>query len=107
ILERHVQRAAIRWLRDQSDCHCERINVFTHRDGRRRYRSADVGSPDLHATVRGRVLYVECKAPGGQQRPSQRQYQARVEARGCKYIVEDSLKLETLRAAVAELRGLP
>jgi hypothetical protein len=106
VLEKHVLRAAIAWLRLQRDVHVERINVTAFGpDGSRRYRSAQKGSADLHVTVGGRALYVECKRPGEKQRPAQRDYQAAVEAAGNVYIVEDSLGLETLQAAVKELRA--
>lgn len=104
VLERDVMRRAIAWLRAQPDCTVERVNVFTHKQGERQYRSANVGSPDLHATVRGRALFVECKRPGGKQSEGQIKYQRRVEAKGCRYIVEDSTELAALKAAVTDLR---
>lgn len=105
VLEKDVLRRAIAWMRLQPDCTVERINVFTHSEGTKQYRSANVGSADLHCTVRGRALFVEAKRPGGKQSDVQRKYQARVESKGCRYIVEDSPGLETLKAAVVELRA--
>lgn len=106
VLERDVLRKALAWLRLQGpSVFVERINVARFGpDGGRQYQSAQKGSADLHVTVNGRALYVECKRPGARQRPEQVRYQRRVEAAGNRYIIEDSPGLETLRAAVAELR---
>lgn len=106
VLEKDVLRKAIAWLRLQGpSVYVERINVARFGpDGGRQYQSAAKGSADLHVTVNGRALYVETKRPGGKQRPEQKKYQERVERAGCRYVIEDSPGLETLRAAVEELR---
>jgi hypothetical protein len=101
-------RAARSWLALQWDVHVERVNVSSFGE-RRQYKSASKGSADLHLRVRGRdgvgrALFCECKRPGAVQRPEQIDYQREVEAAGCRYVVEDSPGLETLKAAVAELR---
>jgi hypothetical protein len=106
VLEKDVLRKAIAWLRLQGpSVHVERINVARFGpDGGRQYQSATKGSADLHVTVNGKALFVECKRPGGRQRPEQAKYQARVERAGCRYVIEDSPGLETLRKTVEEMR---
>lgn len=105
IAEKHVMRAALAWLKHQPGVFVERINVARFGpDGGRQYQSAKKGSADLHVLVEGRALFVELKAPGKKQSPAQVEYQRKVESAGATYVVEDSLGLETLKAAVAQLR---
>lgn len=55
------------------------------------------GVADLVLTFRGQVLFVEVKAPGGKQRPKQKDFQERVENLGFKYfIVEDLAQFKEL-----------
>lgn len=58
------------------------------------------GSPDLVATLKGRVFFIEMKAARGRQSEHQKQFQARCEALGIGYYVcrsLDEVKMAVLR----------
>ena len=46
-----------------------------------------VGLPDLQAVKEGRIIFIELKRPGGNQRPSQVDFQRKLEAAGGEYIL--------------------
>lgn len=58
-----------------------------------------VGVPDrLVVLPGGRIMFVECKAPGQKARPSQRREHDRLRALGCEVIVLDERTVEGLTA---------
>lgn len=61
------------------------------------------GLPDIVACVRGRMLCVETKAPGGRLRPLQRYMLARAERAGAVVVVAD--ELAPIAAAIAEIEA--
>jgi len=59
------------------------------------------GIPDIIAVKNGVVLFIECKAPGGQLSEAQRKFRQRIYREGCHYIkahsfedIEDYLEWE-------------
>lgn len=58
-----------------------------------------LGVPDrLVVLPGGRIVFVECKAPGQKARPSQRREHDRLRALGCEVIVLDERTVEGLTA---------
>lgn len=52
--------------------------------------SGGAGVADIVAFPRGRVLWIEAKAPGGRQTPEQASFQQRVEQEGHAYLIARS-----------------
>jgi hypothetical protein len=56
------------------------------------HEESDAGYSDLIASKNGRVLFVECKAPGKKQRDSQRVFERAVIDTGNEYVLADCIE---------------
>lgn len=68
----------------------------------RHIRFSEPGAPDIRCYVDGKALAIEVKRPGGRQRPSQAEWQAKHAAGGVVYRIVTSI--EEALAAVEEMR---
>jgi hypothetical protein len=66
---------------------CWRNHVGATNIGGRWQRFGEVGSPDLFCVVKGRLIGIEVKRPGGKLSPEQEQWGKRLELAGGLFIV--------------------
>lgn len=67
--------------------------VFSEYKGKTRaFRVGVVGGPDIVCVINGQYVGIEVKGTNGKQSENQKEFQARLEKSGGKYILTDSLE---------------
>lgn len=92
--EAQVQRACIVLLR------LDGWRVFETHSHRAFASAGEPGQPDLVCIKGGRVLFLECKKPGGKAEPHQLEWGRRAMADGYEYLVID--EVTKLREEIAQ-----
>jgi hypothetical protein len=93
--ESEIQKAILEWLAYKRICHWRNNSgaMVSEYKGKRRFmRFGKVGSPDIFAVKDGVCYGIEVKRPGGKQSDAQREFQARLEAAGGRYLLVYSIE---------------
>ncbi|MEM7524071.1 MAG: VRR-NUC domain-containing protein [Pseudomonadota bacterium] len=101
--ERAFQKDVVKWLRAQHDVLLVHVSNGGAWGVRGRSAGARKGVADLILCVRGQFVAIELKAPGGKQKPEQKDFEADVFRAMGRYVVARSL--EDVQLAVMEARA--
>ena len=94
-LEADIQRTILDYLALRGIFHYRNNSgaMVSEYKGRKRFmRFGAAGSPDIVCVIGGRYVGIEVKRPGGKQSDDQKEFQARLEAAGGRYLVVHSVE---------------